>query len=223
METYWDAIPIHVIDFEGGPQCGIVEFGVVSIRGTSIESVASRLCRPERKIPAREQSVHGISSQMAGLQSSFKDEWDRFAALRESGPLGAHFASAESSMLKSVFPYPRSSPSWLDDGRRVVSWGPWIDTGILYRGLGYDNGSNKLQDLVERYELQDELDELGDAYCPEERIGYHCALYDAIASALLLINYCRNLMGEPITLAGLIARSQGNPVKRQRVEQRELF
>ena len=63
-------------------------------------------------------------------------------------------------MLKSVFPYPRSSPSWLDDGKRVVSWGPWIDTGVLYRGLGYDNESNKLQDLIGRYGLQEELDEL---------------------------------------------------------------
>lgn len=223
METYWDTIPIHVIDFEGGPQCGIVEFGVVSIKGTTIESVASRLCRPLRKIPLREQSVHGISSGMTASQSSFKDEWDRFAALRESGPMAAHFASAESSMLKSVFPYPRSSPSWLDDGKRVVSWGPWIDTGVLYRGLGTDNESNKLQDLIGRYGFQEELDELGAAYCPEGRKAYHCALYDAIASALLLINYCQNLSDETVSLTRLIARSQGNPVKRQELEQRELF
>jgi DNA polymerase III epsilon subunit-like protein len=223
METYWDAIPIHVIDFEGGPQCGIVEFGVVSLRGAAIESVASRLCRPLKKIPIREQTVHGISSRMAESQSTFKEEWDRFAALRESGPMAAHFASAESSMLKSAFPYPRSSPSWLDDGKRMVSWGPWIDTGVLYRNLGYGNESNKLKDLIGRHGLQEELDELGADYCPEGRRGYHCALYDAIASALLLINYCRNVMEEPVTLAALIARSQGNPVKRQNVEQRELF
>ncbi|HCR29999.1 MAG TPA: 3'-5' exonuclease [Opitutae bacterium] len=223
METYWDAIPIHVIDFEGGPQCGIVEFGVVSIKGASIQSVSSRLCRPTRKIPSREQAVHGISSRMAESQSSFKEEWGRFAALRETGPMAAHFASAESSMLRSVFPYPRSSPSWFDGEKRVVSWGPWIDTGILYRGLGYENESNKLQDLVRRYGLQAELDELAAAYCPEGRRGYHCALYDAIASALLLINYCQNLPDETVPLAKLIAHSQGNSAKRQEVEQRELF
>ena len=137
--------------------------------------------------------------------------------------MAAHFASAESSMLKSVFPYPRSSPSWLDDGKRVVNWGPWIDSGVLYRNLGYNNESNKLRDLVGRFGLQEELDELGATYCPEGRSGYHCALYDAIASALLLINYCRNVMEGPVTLAGLIARSQGSPAKRQKVEQRELF
>lgn len=223
MELYWDEAPIHVIDFEGGPQCGIVEFGVVTIKGSSIDSVATRLCQPKAPIPKNEWSVHRISTAEASSEMPFRQEWERFASLREMGPLSAHFASAENSMLKSVFPYPRKSPSWLDDGKSVVSWGPWLDTGTLYRNLGDKAVSLKLSDLVHRYNLQSELDELGATKCPKGRQNYHCALYDAIASALLLIFYCSELCENRLTLAELIARSQGNTAKRQKIEQRELF
>jgi len=223
MELYWDETPIHVIDFEGGPLCGIVEYGVVTIVGNSIQSIATRLCRPKAAIPTKERAVHKISTAEAQANSPFEEEWERFAQLRETGPLSAHFASAENSMIKSVFPYPRSSPNWLDDGQTIANWGPWVDTGTLYRNLGYSNDSLKLQDLVDRYGLQEELDELGKAKCPSKRQRYHCALYDAIASALLLIYYCRELSESRLTLTQLIARSQGNIAKRQKIEQRELF
>lgn len=223
MELYWEEVPIHVIDFEGGPQCGIVEFGVVTIKGYSIESMATRLCRPKARIPKNEQAVHGISSSEADAALPFQEEWDRFARLRETGPLSAHFASAENTMLKSVFPYPRSSPSWLDDGKEVANWGPWLDTGVLYRELGDNKSSLKLEDLIQRYDLQGDLDALGRTRCPKGRQGYHCALYDAIASALLLTFYCREFCDERMLVGQLIALSQGSAVKRQKVEQRELF
>lgn len=223
MELYWDEIPIHVIDFEGGPQCGIVEFGVVTLKGFSIESVATRICRPKMAISKREQAVHGIGTSEASTERPFQEEWDRFAELRETGPLSAHFASAENSMLKSVFPYPRKSPSWVDENRFVANWGPWLDTGVLYRKIGDDGDSLNLEKLIHRYGLQDDLDALGSAHCPVGRQKYHCALFDALASALLLSFYCRELCDERLTLLQLVARSQGNSVKRQKVEQRELF
>jgi len=223
MELYWDETPIHVIDFEGGPQCGIVEFGVVVLRGFSIESVATRICRPRAPIPKNEQAVHGIGSSEANRERPFKEEWDRFASLRETGPLSAHFASAENTMLKSVFPYPRHSPTWIDDKRSVATWAPWIDTGVLYRELGDNRSSLKLEELILRYDLQADLDALGRTHCPAERQGYHCALFDALASALLLSFYCREFCSERMTVLQLVARSQGNAVKRQKVEQRELF
>lgn len=223
MKLYWDEAPIHVIDFEGGPQCGIVEFGVVTIRGSSIDSVTTRLCQPKAPIPKNEWSVHNISTAEASLEEPFEKEWDRFALLRESGPLSAHFASAENAMLKSIFPYPRKSPSWLDDGKSIVNWGPWLDTGTLYRNLGDTIDSLRLADLVHRYNLQSELDELALAKCPIGRQKYHCALYDAIASALLLMSYCLEQCEHRLTLSELIARSQGSKAKRQKIEQRELF
>jgi|TARA_B110000495_G_C23018463_1_gene603730 DNA polymerase III epsilon subunit-like protein len=223
MELYWDETPIHVIDFEGGPQCGIVEFGVVTLKGFSIESVATRICRPKAAISKREQAVHGIGTLEASSERPFQDEWDRFAGLRETGPLSAHFASAENSMLKSVFPYPRQSPSWVEESRSVANWGPWLDTGVLYREIGGARDSLNLKKLINSHELQDDLDALGRAHCPDGRQKYHCALFDALASALLLSYYCREFCDERLTLLQLVARSQGNSVKRQKVEQRELF
>lgn len=223
MEFYWDETPIHVIDFEGGPQCGIVEFGVVTLKGFSIESVATRICRPKTAISKREQAVHGIGSSEANSEQPFQEEWERFAKLRETGPLSAHFASAENSMLKSVFPYPRKSPGWVDENRSVANWGPWLDTGVLYRNIGDKGSSLNLEELILRYDLQADLNELGRTHCPVDRQGYHCALFDALASALLLCNYCRELCDERLTLLQLVAHSQGNSVKRQKVEQRELF
>ena len=223
MELYWNEAPIHVIDFEGGLQCGIVEYGIVTIKGSSIESVATRFCQPKAPIPKNEWSIHKITTAEASLEMPFEEEWERFASIRESGPLAAHFASAENTMLKSVFPYPRKSPSWLDDGKSIVSWGPWLDTGTLYRNMRGAVDSLKLADLVCRYHLQPELDDLSAIHCPVGRQNYHCALYDAIASALLLIYYCKELSKYRLLLSEVIGRSQGSPAKRQKIEQRELF
>ncbi len=223
MSILWDEIPIHVIDFEGSPQCGIVEFGVVSLRGAKIESKHTRLCRPKAAIPRNEQALHRIDSETAQQEAPFLAEWDLFADLREQGPLAAHFASAENSMLKSAFPYPRLSPDWTNPPRKIALWGPWLDTGGLYRDFGDDGSSLKLEDLVLRHELQDDLDGLAEKCCPDGRIGYHRALYDALASTLLLINYCQELCDEKPTLRQLIARSQGSAEKRQEVEQQRLF
>ncbi len=223
MEIYWDETPIHVIDFEGGPRCGIVEYGVVTLKGHAIESVSTRICCPKASIPENERAVHGIDTEDARRNSPFEEEWDRFAGLRETGPLSAHFASAENSMLRGVFPYPRRSPDWVGEGSKVATWGPWIDTGTLYRVLGDTGNSLKLEDLVRRYELQGQLEALARTQCPKGRQTYHCALYDALASALLLTFYCSELASDRLTLIRLLARSQGNAAKRGKVEQRELF
>ncbi|MEM9157872.1 MAG: 3'-5' exonuclease [Verrucomicrobiota bacterium] len=223
MDLNWDDLPIHVIDFEGGPQCGIVEYGVVSLRGMRIEGTETRLCRPKAKIPRHEEAVHGIRSDEASMEMPFQNEWDLFADLRESGPLAAHFASAENRMLKSAFPYPRKSPDWARPDKKVANWGPWVDTGVMYRELGDCEKSLKLEDLIRRYQLQNELEALAARFCPEGRRSYHCALFDALASALLLLNYCQNLADERLSLRHLLAESQGSGVKRQEVKQQNLF
>lgn len=223
MDPFWDDLPIHVIDFEGGPHCGIVEYGVVTLRGSRIEEVSTRLCLPKAKISRKEQATHGISNEAVSGLLPFAEEWDRFARMRESGPLAAHFASAENTMLKAVFPYARSSENWIQPGGKSSDWGPWLDTGYLYRNYGDDGSSLKLGDLVHRWELQHELDELAAKYCPPDRRHFHCALYDALASALLLLLYCSELRGERASVAQLLIESQGSGVKRQAAEQQRLF
>lgn len=223
MDPYWDDLPIHVIDFEGGPHCGIVEFGVVSLLGAKIVDTATRLCRPKAAISRREIATHGITNDRVTQVAPFAQEWDRFAGMRESGPFAAHFASAENSMLKAVFPFSRLCDGWIETGKMTAEWGPWLDTGYLYRNYGDDPTSLKLEDLVLRWELQRELDELAARFCPADRRRYHCALYDALASGLLLINYCTQLRDGRPSLRQLVAESQTNAAKKQEVEQQNLF
>lgn len=223
MDPSWDDLPIHVIDFEGGPHCGIVEFGVVTLKGSRIDEVSTRLCQPKARISRKEEATHGISNEAVSGLLPFAQEWDRFAKLRDCGPLAAHFASAENSMLKAVFPYARRSENWMFPGTKGNDWGPWIDTGYLYRNYGDDGSTLKLEDLVLRWELQSELDELAAKYCPLDRRHYHCALYDALASALLLLLYCSELRDEKATVPQLLIESQGSAARKQAAEQQQLF
>lgn len=223
MDPRWDDLPIHVIDFEGGPHCGIVEYGLVTLLGSGIAEVSTRLCFPKAHISRKEQAIHGISNEAVSGLLPFAQEWDRFAHLRETGPLAAHFASAENSMIKAVFPYARRSENWMQPGSKGMEWGPWIDTGYLYRNYGDDGSTLKLEDLVLRWKLQGELDELAAVHCPLERRHYHCALYDALASALLLLHYCRELREERPTIPQLLIESQGSAARKQAAEQQQLF
>ncbi len=223
MDPFWDDLPIHVIDFEGGPHCGIVEFGVVTIRGSQILDMSTRLCRPKRAIARREIATHGITNEAAARVPPFAQEWDRFAGLRETGPFAAHFASAENAMLKAVFPFSRLCDGWIEADKKTAEWGPWLDTGYLYRNYGDDPTSLKLADLVLRWELQHELDALALRFCPAERRRYHCALYDALACSLLLMLYCSELSDGRPSLRQLVAGSQTNALKKQEVEQQNLF
>jgi len=61
------------------------------------------------------------------LRPPFKEEWEYFATLRESGRSPRIFAHAENYLLKSVWAYPRTAR--ICATRTTVSRGPWIDTG----------------------------------------------------------------------------------------------
>ena len=127
--------PIHVIDFEGTRSSGIVEYGVVTVVGAVIESTATRICAPEGSISDVDQRQHGISEASAAEQQSFTNEWERFAALRQSGPLCAHNAAVEDGLLCSVWSCPRESPNFANTDAPVATWGPWLDTLYLYRRI----------------------------------------------------------------------------------------
>lgn len=223
MLENWDQKPIYVIDFEGSVNSGIVEYGIVSLLGCQIEKVETRICCPSKRIAQTEQEAHGISNEEARGAAPFSDEWERFAAMRERGPLAAHFASAENSMLKSVFPYPRVSKNWARPGETIADWGPWLDTGGLYKSLAKNGEGLNLQFLVEKYDLQEELDELAASLCPENRRKYHCALYDAIASALLLMIYCQDVRAGKVDIQQLAILSKTCAEQKQSASQSELF
>ncbi len=220
---HWADTPIHFIDFEGSGASGILEFGVVTLRGGELEAVHTRLCRPVGRVTAEDTAVHGLDAAALAAQAPFTDEWEYFAGLRGSGPLAAHFAHAENFLLKSAWPYPRTVTDFARPGREATEWGPWIDTGRLYGQLSPQLVSAKLEALVLTTGLQAELDTLAAQHCPAARRQYHAALYDALGGVLLL----RALLQRPeyasATIPWLLQMSTLDSGKRSALQQGDLF
>jgi DNA polymerase-3 subunit epsilon len=219
----WTDVPIHFIDFEGGAVSGILEFGVVTLRGGQIVETRTRLCRAVGRIRAEDSAVHRLTAQGVEAQAPFLVEFDYFAGLREIGVLAAHFAGTENALLKSVWPYPRTSPDFARPGNRLADWGPWLDSGRIYAELYPKSESNQLQSLVEACGVQTELDALALAHCPVTRRFYHAALYDALAGVLLLLNLLRRPEFADATIPWLLQQSTGDAQKRAGLQQRDLF
>ncbi len=219
----WTEQPIFFVDFEGNRTSGVLEFGVVEVLRGKIVSACTRLCAATGRVSVEDAAVHGLTAAKVSGHAPFADEWEFFASLRERGPLAAHYAGVENSLLKSVWPYPRNSPDFARPGERVIDWGPWIDTARLYAQLYPRLESGKLEALVAASSLQGELDALATAHCPPERRRYHAALYDALAGALLLAALARDPQLASLTTMQLLALSTLDPEKRDALQQRELF
>jgi DNA polymerase III epsilon subunit-like protein len=219
----WSDTPIHFIDFEGNATSGILEFGVVTLRGNAITTTRTGLCRPQGHISMEDSAVHGLRAEALAGETPFADEWEYFAGLRASGPLAAHFAHVENHLLKSVWAYPRSAPDFARPGKSATEWGPWIDTGRLYPQFFPALGDGKLGELIAAGGLQAELDALAATHCPADRRRYHAALYDALAGVLLL----RTLLQRPefaaATIPWLLQMSTLDGGKRDALQQGDLF
>ena len=223
MSNAWVDQTIFFVDFEGSQSSGVLEYGVVAVfRGEMVEA-HTRLCRAIGRVRAEDTAVHGLSSEMLALHPGFANEWEFFAGLREHGPLAAHYAGVENALLKSVWPYPRSSPDFARPEERVVDWGPWIDTARLYAQFYPTLDSGALESLVRACGLQPELESAAVRFCPNDRCRYHCALYDALAGALLLARLARDPQLASLTTMQLLALSTLDPRKRDALQQTELF
>ena len=217
------ATPIHVIDFEGSRQSGVVEYGLVTLQHGEIVDSQTRICAPKGTISDMDRIQHGISEEIAVAQPTFDQEWILFADLRESGPMCAHNAAVEDDFLRAVWPAPRTSPDFSDTERQAATWGPWLDTLHIYRQVYPQLESHKLQSLIEIFDLQTALDDKASVICPSDRSRYHCALYDALASALLL----QRLSDEPelkdASLRWLFLQSASSNAARDSMGQQELL
>ncbi len=219
----WMEQPIFFIDFEGSIASGILEYGVATLLGGRVTEARTRLCAPTGRVRSEDTAIHGLRKEALSRCEPFSADWELFAGLRETGPLAAHYAGAESSLLKATWPYPRSSPDFARPGNRVVDWGPWIDSARIYAQLYPRLESGRLESLVTACGLQGDLDALASAHCPAGRRGYHCALYDALAGALLLGSLARQPQLGSLTTLQLLALSTLDPRKRDSIVQRELF
>lgn len=216
-------IPIHVIDFEGNQRCGIIEYGVVTLQGNVVTDTRTRLCQAQAAIAAQDVRHHGIRNMDTERCAPFAEEWDYFIGLRKSGPLCAHHATVENMLLKSIWAYPSQSPDFLRVGQTCSDWGPWIDTCRLFQMIYPDLESYKLAALIAGFGLQDVLRQHAAAYCPAGRNKYHCALYDAIASALLLQHVLALPGYGAATIAWLLHNSAGTKTAREKQQQQRLW
>jgi len=219
----WTDQPVYFVDFEGSLATGVLEYGVATLLGGRVTATVTRPCAPTGRVRTEDTEIHGLREDaLAGL-AAFSADWDVFAGLREKGPLAAHYAGAENSLLRSVWPYPRVSPDFARPGCRVADWGPWIDSGRIYAQLYPGLESGRLESLVGVCGLQAELDGLAAAHCPAGRRRYHAALYDAIAGALLLGSLSRHPQLASLTVMQLLALSTLDSRKRDSIVQRDLF
>lgn len=203
---------------------GILEYGVVSWRAGEIVAARGRLCRATGRVRAEDAAVHGIEADAVAACAPFAEDFEVFATLRGSGPLAAHFANAENTLIKATWPYARTAADFSrEDGAGTAEWGPWIDTGRLFpqaRGAGWPV---KLAELVAAEGLQARLDELAAELCAPERRRYHAALYDALAGALLLGRLVETPGWGGKSLRWLIEHSTLDPARREERRQGELF
>jgi DNA polymerase-3 subunit epsilon len=223
VPTCWSDHLIHFVDFEGSVTSGILEFGVVTLHAGRVVETRTGRCAPRGRVRAEDTAVHGLDAAGLAGRRSFVEEWEYFAGLRESGPLAAHYAGAENSLLKSVWPYPRRSPDFARPGQSSVEWGPWLDSAALYAQFHLEMNSGRLEDLVAACGLQGALAEAAEAHCPADRRRFHAALFDALAGALLLMVLAREPATAGLSLPQLLAYSTRDAAKRDALSQGELF
>jgi len=207
----WPSTPVHVLDFEGSRHSGVVEYGVATLREGIITATRTRLCAPSGPVAAAESALHGIAEKDAAGAAPFAAEAELFAQLRQTGPFAAHHAPIERSLLRRAWPVPPAAPDFAatEPARapRLSDWGPWLDTRRIYEHLYPNLSSYQLGELVQTFALAKELAELAAKHCPLNRRRPHCALFDALAAALLLARIAREPQIASVSLAWLLAHS----------------
>lgn len=193
---------IWVIDFEGNRRCGIVEYGLVGLQGGRVVVAHTRVCRPRQPLDPREARLTGlIGSAIPERAGAFDQEWNLFRNARRSGPFAAHHATVEDNLLRDAWPVPGEVPDFSRPGSPVSSsWGPWLDSRVLALHAFPDLPDYSLGAVVVGLGLQSALDDLARKHCPQQRRSYHAALYDALASALILVRAAESL-GVPVAEA----------------------
>ncbi len=197
--------PIFAIDFEGSKTIGIVEYGVVKILGGEIAECATRICAPKTSIPAADAKFFDITDTRAKAFAPFSADISAFCRMRTEGIFAAHNAVAEDTMLRNVLPAPPIVENPLTR-RQCASWSPYVDTCVLTKRL-FRLDSAKLSNVVEKLELVGELERCAEKFCPPDRRKYHCALFDALACALVLVKICSFDGFENVTLGWLLKQS----------------
>jgi DNA polymerase III epsilon subunit-like protein len=210
------------MDFEGHRSYGVIEYGVVCLHSGTIESTFGRLCCATAGIPASDTEVHGLHRQDVSGEAPFAADYDSFVLWRSRGIFAAHHQQVEHGLLKHTWASPPFVPDWINQQRSIADWAPWLDTLRIMQQVYPALASHQLSGLIRDFDLQSELDQYAVRHCPPTRRKYHCALYDALASALLLLHLARQPGFEQMTITWLQELSL-SAAQRNRRRQGELF
>lgn len=150
---------------------------------------------PERPFNRHAPGRHAELREEMLTGPALPDLWPR---VREwigppSAALVGHNVATEKRFLKDAFP--------------LATIGPWVDTLALSRMAFPELASHRLEDVVRHVGRQERLDGL----CPAA--AYHDALYDAMASAVLLEYLLEQPGWEDVSVTAL---TQARPVRYHR-------
>lgn len=185
MSLYtWRNTLIHIIDFEGTPDC-VLEYGVVSFLNGVIQQVYTQECKPP--YAPNPYVLRQIGSLDPDNESKklFSENWSLFSDLRRSGVFCAHHACVEDSFLSASWPFTSQCMDFKNK-TMVNTWGPWLDTHGLARNFFPSLSNYKLEGIVRHFGLMSILEECVNKYTPRHRNKWHNALYDALGCAVVL-------------------------------------
>jgi DNA polymerase-3 subunit epsilon len=166
---------ILVFDFEStGSVCGYAnepwQIGMVSLKQGRLDtdSMFESLLRVDANRPFNPHAPgrHGRLRDAIAVAPTPQQLWPKIMPRLTGGPLCAHNVATEKKLTRAMAPMHR--------------FGPWIDTLRVARKAWPDCPSYALGDLIEQLHLKSRVDTI----CPGREA--HDALYDAVASALLL-------------------------------------
>lgn len=215
-----EEIPIYAIDFEGSLQTGILEYGIVGVTPQDgIFFTETKLCKNKVAIPANETSCHGLSAEKLESYEDFSQHLDTFLHLRKKALFCAHNAAFENRLLSEYCPIVPGAYAISCDSDS--QWGPWLDTWFLYRKYLKAQACT-VEQLIRFCNLSELLSQLGGKFCPPGRKNFHCALFDALACALLFLNFIRSKEGVGKNLLWLLQQSSPKSISEDLKQQKLL-
>lgn len=160
------------IDFESaGAQPGKtdvpVQIGMATMQGTQIDppSLFCSYLKSDQPITWSARKVHGIRDEDIADAPSFTGLWPTVKRALNNRIVVAHGAGTEKRFLRA-FPF--------------HGFGPWVDTLKVAHAAWPHAPGHSLEDLIVMSGLKSKVD----ALCSDRR--WHDALYDAVASLVLL-------------------------------------
>jgi len=146
------------------------QIGMVSLRGGKVvaESQFESLLRvnADRPFNPHAPGRHVVLRTAIAAAPTPENLWLQLAPRLTQYPLCAHNVATEKKFLRAMAP--------------LHAFGPWIDTLRVVRRVWPGGASYALGDLIEQFALTPRVENI----CPDRMA--HDALYDAVASAMLL-------------------------------------